>query len=355
MELVYQARYFTGKTAHPYSASIYLHEEKLHIHYFDKDEQIELIWEKNAIEIAQHRDQFLSLKYGQVFPKQLLEITDTNFIEEFRKFSGHKKWFNVKLTSPVSIIGLIAVFGLSLWLSYIFLLPTIADSIAKSFPKEYEISMGESLYKSVLAGEEIDSVKTKEINHFFNQLEIKKSYPVKITVVKSKVVNAFALPGGGIVVYDELLNKVSSADQLAALLAHEYGHVEKKHATRNLFRTLSGYIFISVLFSDLNSVANVIVENANQLRNLSYSRELESEADNYGLLILKENNLSGAGMQKLFELFKEEGGSMEVDELLSTHPDLDSRIENANQFVKNNTYTLSPSDSLIAAFNEIKN
>jgi predicted Zn-dependent protease len=167
--------------------------------------------------------------------------------------------------------------------------------------------------------------------------------------------NAFALPGGGIVVYDAILNNMNSSEQLAALLAHEYAHVELKHATRNLFRTLSGYLFLSVIFGDMSGVGGVLIENAHQLRNLGYSRELETEADNQGLKVLKQNNINYMGMVDLFELLKKESNAVQVNELISTHPDLDNRIKNVQDYASQHPYKILPNDSLSVYFYQLNN
>jgi predicted Zn-dependent protease len=148
---------------------------------------------------------------------------------------------------------------------------------------------------------------------------------------------------------------MNSPEQLAALLAHEYSHVELKHATRNLFRTLSGYLFLSIVFGDMSGVGGILIENAHQLRNLSYSRALETEADNSGLKVLKENKLNPKGMIDLFELLKKESDGAQVNELISTHPDLDNRIQNVENFVQEHPYNLVSNDSLNYYFNQIKN
>jgi predicted Zn-dependent protease len=255
--------------------------------------------------------------------------------------------------STVGVLGmLITGFLLTVVLGYFIVLPLLADSIANHFPVEYEISMGEDIYNKIIAESNIDSAKTESINHFFKNLTIESNYPIKITVVKDSVVNAFALPGGGIVVYDAILKNMQSPEELAALLSHEFSHVELKHATRNVFRSIAGYLFISVLFSDISGIASVVVENANQLRNLSYSRELEHEADENGLLILQKNNLSTDGMIALFLELKKQN-SIDVNEWISTHPDLDNRIDFVTQFTNEHTYTPLTNDSLLFYFNQL--
>jgi predicted Zn-dependent protease len=150
-----------------------------------------------------------------------------------------------------------------------------------------------------------------------------------------------------------ILNNMKSPEELAALLAHEYSHVELKHATRNLFRTLSGYLFLSIIFGDMSGVGGVLIENAHELRNLSYNRDLETEADNHGLKILEQNNISNQGMIDLFELLKKESNGLQVNELISTHPDLDSRIKNVQEYVSKHHYKIKSNDSLNVYFNQL--
>ncbi len=355
MNLSFKGRYFNGKSSTPITVDIAWHAHGLELIYTNANNQYETVfWNKAEIHQTEVSSGIVTLKYGDTVPQQQLEVTDPDFIALFKKEYAVGFTYKAKLNTAPILIGLVLLIGLSGWLVYVFLLPAIADYGARVFPKEYEIKLGEQLYSSVLQGEEIDSAKTVAINQFFNQLNMQKDYPVRITVVKSKVVNAFALPGGGIVVYDAILKDMKNSDQLAALLAHEYSHVQLKHATRNMFRSLAGYLFISVVFSDVNGIGHVLVENAHQLRNLSYSRELETEADNNGLQILQRNNISATGMKDLFAQLKKESGGVEVSEIISTHPDLDNRIQNADQFLKSTHYKFIPNDSMAYYFKQLK-
>lgn len=353
MEQVYKGRYFNGKTATPNTVDIVWFEHGFEIRFQDTREP-SILWERSAIKQTELSSAIVTLRYGDSFPQQQLEVTDLDFIARYKQEFGVNVLHKVRYTSAKFLIGLVLALGGAVWLSYLYLLPIIADFTAQAFPHDYEIEMGKQLYESVLKNEEIDSAKTVAINEFFKQLDVPKDYPITITVVKSETVNAFALPGGGIVVYDGILKDMKSADQLAALLSHEFSHVQLKHATRNLFRSLAGYLFVSILFSDVNGVASVVVENANQLRNLSYSRELEAEADNNGLRLLKQNGISGTGMKALFQQLKNASHGVEVTEIISTHPDLENRIKNAEQFMRDNKYRLIYNDSLVHYFSELK-
>lgn len=355
MEKAYKARYYNGQYSQAFTVDLSFEGDNLHIVYHnERGVYTETRWDREHIKETEFSNSLITLRYGTLFPYQQLEITDPEFIRRYKtqfKVSWYKRYLLGRTGTSLSIL-FIALIG-SVWLGYLFVLPFMADQAAKVFPKEYEISMGKRLYESVLQGEAIDTAKTEAINHFFSQIKTGGDYPVQITVVKSDVVNAFALPGGGIVVYSGILNNMQSPDQLAALLSHEYSHVQLKHSTRNIFRNLAGYLFVSVLFGDLNGISAIVIQNAETLRTLSYSRDLETEADNNGLKILEENRIDPQGMVKLFEQLKKEE-KIELNEMLSTHPDLEHRIINAQTFKKDHPYTPLANDSLHYYFDKLK-
>jgi predicted Zn-dependent protease len=171
-------------------------------------------------------------------------------------------------------------------------------------------------------------------------MQIPSEYNVQIVVVKGDVLNAFALPGGHIVVYDKLLYNLDSYPQLAALLSHEFTHVENRHTIKTLFRQLGSKIFLSLIVGDATAVGGVVINNADQLKTLSYSRRLEKEADQNGVRLLAERKIDCGGFVRLFQILKKEtDGAAETSEWISSHPNLDNRIRNIeeNPFCKNNT------------------
>jgi len=355
MELSYKGRYYNGHSSTPYTADLSFSENGIQISYInERGEYISLEWNRAAIKETDLSSSIVVLRYGEIFPYQQLEITDREFIAGYRrifKISTMKRWMHFR--TPGMFVVIVAGFLLSLLLGYLYVLPFAADQVARTFPLNLEIAMGEKIYESVLSTETIDTAKTEAINEFFKELHVESEYPVKITVVKDSIVNAFALPGGGIIVYDAILKGMKEPEELAALLSHEYSHVQLKHATRNIFRNLAGYLFISVLFSDLNGIASVVVQNAESMRSLKYSRDLEHEADANGLEILKQNRLDPEGMTQLFEQLKQEDLPQAM-EILSTHPDLEARIDFVKSFKQENPYTPKSNRRLDLYFQRIK-
>jgi beta-barrel assembly-enhancing protease len=139
-------------------------------------------------------------------------------------------------------------------------------------------------------------------------------------------VNAFALPGGHVVIYDGILKRMKEPDELAALLSHEVAHIQYKHSLKGISRNLAGYMFIALLFNDINGISTVLIENANTLNNLHYSRSLETEADLKALKTLERNNIDQHGMVRLFETLNTKS-DLSYLKILSTHPLTAERIK----------------------------
>ena len=148
--------------------------------------------------------------------------------------------------------------------------------------------------------------------------------------VNDDQVNAFAMPGGHIVVFSGIAEKMTMPGQLAALLAHEGTHVEERHSTRMIMRSMGSYVFLSLLLGDLSGVAGVIAQNADNIRGLGYSRSLESEADGVGQERMKASGMDPAGMVNLLELLDKEAQDMPEElSFLSSHPLTAERMDKA--------------------------
>lgn len=221
-------------------------------------------------------------------------------------------------------------FVLGVMLVYAFVLPWVAGLIAGSIPVAYEKSMGKQLYASVKGSFEVDEKRTAYINTFFDEMKVPTAYDIHITVVKNDVSNAYAMPGGYIVVHDGLLNGIATYPELAALLSHEFVHIENRHSLRSLFSSMSNYIFLSLILGDIGTVSAILVSHTHHLKNLSYSRRLETEADEEGVAILQERQIDCNGFVRLFQVLQKEVNE-EPSEWVSSHPNLKKRIRNIQQ------------------------
>ena len=143
-------------------------------------------------------------------------------------------------------------------------------------------------------------------------------------VVNSEIINAFAAPGGPIVVTQGLARKMTD-DELAFVLGHETGHVAAQHGRKAMNRAMVAQGVASIFFSGSGDVVRLGVNMMYTLYDRGYSRDQEYEADGYGVRLMKQagynteaavSALAKLGMQK----------SKGVNKYMATHPDVPDRI-----------------------------
>jgi beta-barrel assembly-enhancing protease len=226
------------------------------------------------------------------------------------------------------ILFVLFIFGLAVYTLF-YGLPWAAEKIANLIPASIEVQLGEQLAEVYSAEAETNDSANYYMKKFVQELDLDDTYKIEVSVLESKDINAFALPGGKIFIYSSIIEKMQSYEELVALLGHEVTHVVNRHSLKSICRSAATNIVIANLFGDVNSVSYGIVSQAEQFKQLDYSRDLEIEADNNGLQIMVENKVNPKGMLDLLKLLKEEGAEMpQFMKYLSTHPDTDSRIEN---------------------------
>jgi len=293
------------------------------------------------------------------YPTQIIEVEQKEFIQKLEDIFRYRErsWLSKTLNKNVmGIVKVLTVFFVLLVAAYAWLVPFLAERLAKRVPASYEESLGNGIYNTLKTGFAIDEKKTAYANSFFSELKIPTKYNIRITVVNENIANAFAMPGGNIVVYDKIIAGMNNYEDLAALLSHEFTHVENKHTTRSLFRQLGSAVFLSVILGDLGSITNVLIRHAGNLKNLNYSRRLEKEADLNGLQILSVRKIDCNGFVRLFELLKKETEKTgtPASEWISSHPDLDKRIGYIKQHALFNNNGIEVNETLKTLFLKIK-
>jgi Zn-dependent protease with chaperone function len=358
-----KVKYYDGKSSLGHEAAIVLHDHALCITFIDQDgiEKM-VIWEANLIHQSDfNAPEHATLKYGN-FPYQVLEINQKETNEaiqaHFKDFAFTKSNYNSLKTKPFKMViiggGILATL---LTLIYYFILPTIAEQAAANLPYKFEEELGDATVKQVLAFSTIDTIKSKQINLFFKALDFNPEHKIKIVVIKDKTVNAFAVPGGHIFVYEGIIAKMQSKEELAALLAHEYAHLKFKHSLKSVCRQLSSYLFLSVILSDVNGIVAILAQNADMLKNLHFSRGMEKEADAEGLKLLFQSNIDPKGMIHLFHRLEEASPDVakhKVFEMVSTHPQTKDRIANISQEIKKSTFRVKEHITLETYWQRIK-
>ena len=162
----------------------------------------------------------------------------------------------------------------------------------------------------------------------------------KVYVSDQDVVNAFAAPGGHIVIYQPIIAQASSSEELAGVLAHEMGHVVEDHPTQALVESVGYGIFDFITPGELEveAAAKAVLTN-------HYSRSHELDADRHGGELLREAGIDSRGIFSFFDRMKESGDDVPgAVEFLSTHPSGATRRGNLEGVASEGEPALTPEE-----------
>ena len=239
---------------------------------------------------------------------------------------------------------LIAIIGLFLMLAsiiaiYRLVLPGAAQRLSVYVPSHLERQIGagvlQSLEKTTFTPSNLTSARQAEIQAIFLDLRDIAGLDDEVEMLLRGSPrlgpNALALPGGPIIILDELVDIAPSDAALASVIAHELAHVQARHSLQLIIRQSLILIGAQLLLGAEDSLVDQIILTGLNLSVFSQSREHEREADALSKQWMAAWGDDGTGAVQMFTALKEAcGPKCEAQpELLSTHPSLDERIETA--------------------------
>ena len=215
--------------------------------------------------------------------------------------------------------GAILATVLGLWFGSDLLVEIAVSRI----PVEWEQKLGESAYRDFLSHQEVmkEGPAVTALGEMTQRMTAQipnNPYKFDVTVVKSDVVNAFALPGGYVVVFTGLMKKAESGEEVAGVLSHELNHVLQRHGLERMLKSLGLLTVVAIVLGDQQGLVGMMKQIGVELLTLKFGREQETEADLTGLQLLQRAKIDPSGMIRFFErLSEKDQGRMEW---LSTHP-----------------------------------
>ncbi len=150
-------------------------------------------------------------------------------------------------------------------------------------------------------------------------------YTISVGVADEPMINAVALPGGRIVVFQGLLDNVRSENEIAFILGHEMGHFANRDHLRGLGRGLVLLVVSTALFGADSSVSDLIADTIT-ITEMSFSRAQETRADEYGLAVLNCSFGHVTGATDFFEKIPKESDPGRFGHYFSSHPENQRRI-----------------------------
>ena len=231
----------------------------------------------------------------------------------------------------LTVYAAIAAIGLSVGF-YFWGIPALAAMVAPHVPISWEEHLGRQALmqlapKALHCKDDERHQAIKAILAALLTTVPEQPYTFRVIVVDQPQVNAFAAPGGYIVIFRGLLEKSETPEELAGVMAHEIQHVLLRHSTQRILERTSTSILIAAMTGDVSGTAANGLEAANILGMMRYSRQDEAEADLEGMNMVLGAGVNPGGMISFFEMLRDEG--LEIPGFLkyiSSHPPTEERI-----------------------------
>jgi Zn-dependent protease with chaperone function len=230
-----------------------------------------------------------------------------------------------------AIVGWSLAAAVSIVAVVMFGVPLAADRLAPLVPPSFEQQIGDVAEKQVNAmfGGKVctqaagQAAFAKLVNTVSATAGLDS--PVRTEVSSSPVPNAFALPGGKVYLFNGLLARAESPDEIAGVLAHEFGHLKHRDGMRNLIYNGGSSFLIGLLFGDVTG-SGAVIFTSRALVTSSYSRDAESNADAFSIEVMHRLGRSPKAMGELLTRVT----GKEVDKslsILASHPMTEDRLK----------------------------
>jgi len=325
------ARFFDGEIARDHIAVVELTDRGLEIEGVDVRQRIWSLSGLSAVALPQPGYP-LRLSHESE-PGARLVITQETFTRELVVRAPHLAGgFNARRAGRVAVI--VAVSAL-LTAAILYLILSFApQTLAFVMPDSWRNSLGDHVEAALASDGKLcaSSASNATLGRLAGRLrEGNPEMPaIEIKIYDLNILNAFALPGGRIVITKQLIDAARSGDEVAGVLGHEIGHVYHRHSEAQLIRAMGIELLLKIASGggEIGSFAGILAI-------LQYSRDAEREADDFAQKTLVNAAIDPLGLKRFFEEIKKLEGSGSsgggffdtMGDMMSTHPVTDERIE----------------------------
>lgn len=342
----FSARYSDGRTAVAHAAQVSIDDRALTIALGDGGDPV--VWPLASLRTAQPLTRrSLDVLVGRIGDEtETLFVADAAFARALAAaapaLTGRsQRWRHAR---PWLAVGALAALG-ALAMAKLDLSP--ARAVARLLPDTARQRMGDEAIRSMTKGHAVCTSTSGRAaldrlsSRLATSLPADEAARFKIVVVDWSLMNAFAVPGGKIVLTRGLIAKAESGDEVAGVLAHEMGHGIELHPEAAMVRALGMTAVADLLFGS-GTMTNIGL----MLAELSYSRDAERQADMQGLALLKKAGIAPQGLADFFRrVTRSESRSGKTAlpgralDVLSTHPATEERMRMVEH---QPTYAASP-------------
>jgi beta-barrel assembly-enhancing protease len=330
---MFDARFFDGKTAVERAVRVRAEADALAI----EGDRVSASWPRRSIEV--HRQRGLYRLTSKQDPDARLVLAHTPEIEAELTRLGLAGARHAARRALLLGVPLVAA-GAMLAAIIFVLMPMSAEPLAARTPLHVEDQFGENLQRQVqvvLRPCRDTGAADAAIAPLTATLAEAAGAPFDITLtfVRTDIPNALALPGGRVLVTSGLLDTLEQPDELAAVLAHEIGHVRARDSMVSLYRHMGLGLLLEAVTGG-SGIAQQIVLLGGQLAELRFTREQEMRADVVALETMARAGYDPEALARAFEAIvgraeemKDLDLGVEAPEWLLSHPNIEARIARA--------------------------
>ena len=227
------------------------------------------------------------------------------------------------------VVGACVLLG---WLG-VFATHVMVRSLVAKVPPEWEQTFGDEKIAELQGAGVLldDSNRVAKLTTLVAPLMqvVPNGTEFKFHIMQSDVPNAFALPGGHIVVNSGLL-AIADNDELIGVIAHESAHITQKHHARKIISLAGPVIIFGTFLHSRSGLVNLVGRGSELMLTQGFSQEYETEADETGWNYLVQANIDPRGMIGIFKKFQaeeaKENDAGRLPQAFQSHPALDKRI-----------------------------
>jgi len=339
--IVFYGKYYDGKTAEQTDVVCNVYDSgTVHVEKADDHSRI-MTRQLSDIDISNRlADTPRYLKFPNGAKLETLDNDSVDLLlEQFGRTSWLDKVHLLESRFKYVLVGLVFLL-VFLWGSVQYGIPWAARAIATMLPPSIlDVASRQTLSildRSVLSSTELDAGTRERLEmHFQPLITSHTDYDLNIIFRKggSLGANAFALPDGTIIFTDEMVALAEQDQELSAVLAHEIGHVVRRHGMRSIVQdSLLGFAILAIT-GDITGSSELFVGLPVLLTEMAYSREFEREADRYALTCMQDHAIDLKHFANLMRRVEKQAGGHKDDgtknwiNYLSTHPMTEERLK----------------------------
>ncbi len=261
--------------------------------------------------------------------------------------AGEASAMKIALWCGMAIASLVFLFFVGL--------PAFARLAAPIVPWSWEASIGRSVEPQVLkffgngkappiCGTGENSPGKAALDAMVSRLAAGAKLPgsLRVDILDTGMTNAFALPGARILIFRPILERASSPDEVAGVLAHEIGHVVHRDAMRALIHDGALSLMVGAVLGDITGGSTIAILSKMMLGS-AYSRENESEADEVSVDLMRKAGADPRAINGFFRKIAPLGDAKpSVFDALSSHPVTSERIAAVEKLAADAPKTVKP-------------